>query len=67
MLLGRLLQISGSYALPMMAIFAFLLIGATRAILMLRREWARKVDEFELALPSCDERTVARSQREPWK
>lgn len=41
---GWLLPIGGSYTLPMMAIFAFLLIGAINTIVMLRREWAPKVN-----------------------
>ncbi|MDR5832300.1 MFS transporter [Caballeronia sp. LP006] len=44
---GWLLQIGGSYTLPMLAIFAFLLIGATNTIVMLRREWEPKVNSVE--------------------
>ncbi|SAK96143.1 MFS transporter [Caballeronia pedi] len=48
---GWLLHVGGDYTLPMMAIFAFLLIGATNTVVMLRREWAPKVDEIALARP----------------
>jgi len=37
---GWLLQTSGSYALPMQAIFVFLLIGAFTTAFLLRPEWA---------------------------
>jgi MFS transporter, ACS family, D-galactonate transporter len=42
---GWLLHIGHSYEFPMKAIFAFLLIGATSTVVLMRREWAPKVDE----------------------
>jgi ACS family D-galactonate transporter-like MFS transporter len=46
---GWLLHISGSYTLPMLAIFGFLLVGATSTVVLLRRSWAPKVN-----LPAAD-------------
>jgi MFS transporter, ACS family, D-galactonate transporter len=43
---GWLLHVGGSYRLPMMAIFAFLLVGAASSVILLRREWAPKVADF---------------------
>lgn len=40
---GWLLHISGSYALPMQAIFVFLLLGATSTLVLFRRQWAPKM------------------------
>lgn len=40
---GWLLHTSGSYALPMQAIFIFLLVGAASTIILFRRKWAPKV------------------------
>jgi len=40
---GWLLHIGGSYDLPMMVIFAFLLVGAAATAILLRPEWAPKV------------------------
>jgi hypothetical protein len=40
---GWLLQVSGGYALPMLVIFVFLLIGAVTVVFMLRRDWAPQV------------------------
>jgi ACS family D-galactonate transporter-like MFS transporter len=42
---GWLLQVSGSYELPMLVIFAFLIVGATAAAVLLRPRWAPKVTE----------------------
>jgi MFS transporter, ACS family, D-galactonate transporter len=42
---GWLLHVGGSYTLPMTAIFAFLLLGATSTVVLLRREWAPKVND----------------------
>ncbi len=42
---GWLLHASGSYDLPMMVIFAFLLIGATSTVILLQRKWAPKITE----------------------
>lgn len=41
---GWLLHLGGSYTLPMMAIFAFLLMGATSTVLLLQRKWVPKVN-----------------------
>jgi MFS family permease len=43
---GWLLHISGSYDLPMLVIFVFLLIGAAATAILLRPEWSPKVTEF---------------------
>jgi sugar phosphate permease len=40
---GWLLHVSGSYDLPMLVIFAFLIIGALACWILLRPEWAPKV------------------------
>jgi MFS transporter, ACS family, D-galactonate transporter len=40
---GWLLHVSGSYDLPMLVIFVFLVIGAAATAILLRREWAPKV------------------------
>jgi ACS family D-galactonate transporter-like MFS transporter len=46
---GWLLHLGGSYLLPMMAIFAFLLMGATSTLVLLQRKWAPKVNaDFDL-------------------
>jgi MFS family permease len=42
---GWLLHVGGSYELPMMAIFAFLLLGATSTVVLMRRKWAPRVNE----------------------
>jgi MFS family permease len=42
---GWLLHVGGSYKLPMMAIFGFLLIGALNSVILLQRKWAPKVSE----------------------
>jgi MFS family permease len=42
---GWLLHVSHSYTLPMMAIFMFLLLGATSTVVLMRRKWAPKVNE----------------------
>ena len=41
---GWLLHMGGSYKWPMMAIFAFLLIGATSTLVLLQRKWVPKVN-----------------------
>jgi ACS family D-galactonate transporter-like MFS transporter len=46
---GWLLHIGGSYELPMMAIFGFLLVGATSTVIMFQRKWAPKVNETSAA------------------
>jgi MFS transporter, ACS family, D-galactonate transporter len=40
---GWLLHLGGSYTLPLMVIFVFLLIGAAATAILLRPEWAPKV------------------------
>lgn len=40
---GWLLQVGGSYELPMMVIFVFLLVGAVATAVLLRPQWAPKV------------------------
>lgn len=42
---GWLLHVSGSYTAPMLAIFIFLLIGATSTVVLLQRKWAPKISE----------------------
>jgi ACS family D-galactonate transporter-like MFS transporter len=42
---GWLLHVSGSYDLPMLVIFVFLLIGAAATAILFRPEWAPKVTE----------------------
>ncbi|MFC0406971.1 MFS transporter [Roseomonas elaeocarpi] len=44
---GWLLQVSGSYNLPMQVIFVFLIIGAFTTALVLRPQWAPRVVETE--------------------
>ncbi|BFG77976.1 MFS transporter [Paraburkholderia terrae] len=41
---GWLLHVGHSYTLPMLAIFVFLLLGATSTVVLLRRKWAPKVN-----------------------
>lgn len=41
---GWLLHLGGSYTLPMLAIFVFLLLGATSTVVLLQRKWAPTVD-----------------------
>lgn len=50
---GWLLHLGGSYRLPMLAIFAFLLIGATSTAILFQRKWAPKVNDPEPALPAA--------------
>lgn len=56
---GWLLQLGGSYELPMMAIFAFLLIGATSTVVLLKRKWAPKVNDIALKPPRAETQTSA--------
>jgi MFS family permease len=42
---GWLLQVSGSYELPMLVIFVFLLVGAAATWILLRPKWAPKVSD----------------------
>ena len=43
---GWLLHVGGSYELPMLAIFGFLLLGATSTLVLMQRKWAPKVNEI---------------------
>lgn len=47
---GWLLHVSGSYDLPMLVIFIFLLIGAATTWILLRPEWAPKVKALPVAV-----------------
>ncbi|MFM0034699.1 hypothetical protein PQQ53_04260 [Paraburkholderia strydomiana] len=40
----------GSYALPVPAIFVFLMLGATSTVVLLRRKWAPEVNDCGLDL-----------------
>jgi MFS transporter, ACS family, D-galactonate transporter len=44
---GWLLHVGGNYRLPMLAIFAFLLVGATSTAILFQRKWAPKVNGSE--------------------
>jgi len=46
---GWLLHTSGSYNLPMMVIFVFLMIGAASTLILLQRKWAPKVADEDSA------------------
>jgi len=50
---GWLLQASGSYHAPMLAIFIFLLIGATSSVVLLQRKWAPRVANDSTPLPQA--------------
>jgi MFS transporter, ACS family, D-galactonate transporter len=50
---GWLLHLGGNYRFPMLAIFAFLLLGAASTAILFRREWAPKVNDLEHALPAA--------------
>lgn len=52
---GWLLHIGGSYTLPMMAIFVFLMLGATSTVVLLRRKWAPKVNDCGQDQPQGEE------------
>jgi len=43
---GWLLHVGGSYTWPMLAIFVFLLAGATSTAILMRRKWAPKVNDI---------------------
>jgi MFS family permease len=52
---GWLLHIGkGSYAMPMLAIFMFLLLGATSTVVLLQRKWAPKVNDGENGQPQAE-------------
>ncbi|WP_434109871.1 MFS transporter [Paraburkholderia caffeinilytica] len=42
---GWLLHLGHSYTLPMLAIFVFLVLGATSTVVLLQRKWAPKVND----------------------
>ena len=44
---GWLLHVGGSYELPMMAIFGFLVTGAVSTMVLMRRQWAPRVNVSE--------------------
>ncbi|CAN7796299.1 MFS transporter [Caballeronia sp. LjRoot34] len=44
---GWLLHLGGSYTLPMLAIFIFLILGAISTVVLLQRKWAPKVNDSE--------------------
>jgi hypothetical protein len=54
---GWLLHLGGSYLLPMMAIFAFLLMGATSTAVLLQRKWAPKINDIALEPPQTETQT----------
>jgi ACS family D-galactonate transporter-like MFS transporter len=41
---GWLLQVGGNYRLPMLAIVGFLVVGASGTLVLMRREWAPRVN-----------------------
>ncbi|NKJ49860.1 MFS transporter [Burkholderia sp. SG-MS1] len=51
---GWLLHLGGSYTLPMLAIFVFLMLGATSTVVLLRRKWAPKVNDCGLDLQQSE-------------
>jgi len=51
---GWLLHVGGSYRLPMLAIFVFLLVGAGSTVILLQRKWAPKVNDPAPAAPGGD-------------
>ncbi|SAL70589.1 MFS transporter [Caballeronia udeis] len=44
---GWLLHLGGSYTLPMLAIFIFLILGAISTVVLLQRKWAPRVNDSE--------------------
>jgi ACS family D-galactonate transporter-like MFS transporter len=59
---GWLLHVGGSYELPMLAIFGFLLLGATSTVVLMRRQWAPKVNK---PVPAPGDEGLAPSPRHP--
>lgn len=55
---GWLLHVGGSYTLPMLAIFVFLLLGAASTAVLLRRKWAPKVNESGYEQPQSEARAT---------
>ncbi len=49
---GWLLQVSGSYDLPMKVIFVFLVIGAVATWILLRPQWSPKITEKPVLAPA---------------
>jgi hypothetical protein len=58
---GWLLHVGGSYELPMLAIFGFLVLGAVNSLVLLQRKWAPKVNEAPLDQPHADARPLPRT------
>jgi len=50
---GWLLHVGGSYELPMMAIFGFLVTGAASSVILLQRKWAPKVNAASVDIPAA--------------
>jgi ACS family D-galactonate transporter-like MFS transporter len=46
---GWLLHVGGSYELPMLAIFGFLVLGAASTIVLMQRKWAPRVNQGTVA------------------
>ncbi|SIT43860.1 Major facilitator superfamily MFS_1 [Paraburkholderia ribeironis] len=59
---GWLLHLGGSYRLPMMAIFGFLLLGATSTVILLQRKWAPKVNDIGNEIAQTAMQTSAGTQ-----
>jgi len=57
---GWLLHVGGDYTLPMLAIFVFLLLGATSTVVLLQRKWAPKVNASPADAPQHDNTTAQR-------
>ncbi|WP_233857195.1 MFS transporter [Paraburkholderia sp. HD33-4] len=55
---GWLLHVGGDYTLPMLAIFVFLLLGATSTVVLLQRKWAPKVDASDMEARLNDDATI---------
>lgn len=51
---GWLLHVGGSYELPMLAIFGFLILGAVNSLVLLQRKWAPKVSDAPEGTPQAD-------------
>lgn len=55
---GWLFHVGGSYTLPMLAIFVFLILGATGTVVLLRRKWAPKINASGYQEPGSKEVTA---------
>ena len=58
---GWLLHVGGSYELPMLAIFGFLVLGALNSLVLLQRKWAPKVSETPVDTPQADAHPLPRT------